>query len=95
MSKAYFTVPFVERELQAFWYEYWMNRTPSAKGINAFQVGALRQVEVVLASNKREAARLVEQRNPRCVVIEAAIVREPRPAGLQGRKKRRAPEPAP
>jgi hypothetical protein len=92
VSKAYFTVPFVERELQEFWYQHWEERVSSAKVRNAFEIGALRQVEVVLAHNKREAARLVAQRNPRCVVIESAIVREPRAPGLPRRKKRRAPE---
>ena len=88
MGKAYFSVPFVERELLTFWYQYWFEHTPSAKALNAHKNGALRQVEVVLAQNKREAARIVADRNPRCIVIEDAIKREQTTASSRKKKIR-------
>ena len=75
MSKAYFSVPFVERELRSFWHEYWECKRPSTKALHAYKDGSLRQIEVVRARNRQEAAKMVEVRNPRCVAIEGAVTR--------------------
>ena len=65
MGKSDYTVKIVERELLALWHEFWDRPNPTARAKRAARGGALGQVRIVRAKNKRDAADLAEEQKSR------------------------------
>ncbi len=75
MTKSYYSVPIVKRELLPLWNEVWDGDNPLPGVREAKLDDFLGQARIIKARNKLEAAAIAEQENPGHVVIHEAIVK--------------------
>jgi hypothetical protein len=73
MTKSYYSVPIVRRELLWLWYDVWGETTPLGQETN--KDSRFRQTRIIRASNKIEAATFAEKENPGHAVIRDFIVK--------------------